>query len=115
MHVHALCQVVQSKPPSVGEGAAVLAALSWTYYAVLNAKAVQPAPDLSGGLNITRYLGALGERGLATCCVFKVVAEAEPSGCVIIPGTAATTGNMAVRLAQKVIGCNRVTGIAWFG
>jgi NADPH-dependent curcumin reductase CurA len=72
MHADALCQVVQSKSPSVKEGAVVLAALSWTEYAVLNAKAVQPAPHLSGGLNITRYLGALGERGLTACCGFKV-------------------------------------------
>lgn len=112
MHPYALCQVVQSKSASVKEGTMVLAAPGWTEYAVLDAKAVQPTPDLPGGLNITHYLGALGGTGLTAYYGLKVVAEAGPSDRVVISGAAGATGSMAVQIAKNFIGCKRVVGIA---
>jgi NADPH-dependent curcumin reductase CurA len=104
MHAYALCQVVQSKSASVKEGTMVLAAPGWTEYAVLDAKAVRPTPDLPGGLNITHYLGALGGTGLTAYYGLKVVAEAEPSDRVVISGATGATGSMAVQIAKTFIG-----------
>jgi NADPH-dependent curcumin reductase CurA len=112
MHARALCKVLESKSSNIKKGTDVLAAPGWTEYAVLDTKAVQPAPDLPGGLNITHYLGALGGTGLTAYYGLKVVAEAEASDRVVVSGAAGATGSMVVQIAKKLIGCKRVIGIA---
>jgi NADPH-dependent curcumin reductase CurA len=112
MHARALCRIIESKSASIKKGTMVLAAPGWTEYAVLDAKAVQAAPDLPGGLNITHYLGALGGTGLTAYYGLKIVAEAEPSDRVVVSGAAGATGSMVVQIAKKLIGCKRVIGIA---
>lgn len=112
MHARAICEVVESKSATVKEGTMVLASPGWTEYAVLDAKAVQPAPELPGGLNITHYLGALGLTGLTAYYGLKVVVEAGPSDRVVISGAAGATGSMVVQIAKKIIGCKQVIGIA---
>jgi NADPH-dependent curcumin reductase CurA len=112
MHARALCEVVESKSTRIKKGMMILAAPGWTEYAVLDAKAVQPAPDLPGGLNITHYLGALGGTGLTAYYGLKIVAEAEASDRVVVSGAAGATGSMVVQIAKKLIGCKRVIGIA---
>src|SRR5439155_22335531 len=101
MHARALCEVVESKSGSVKEGTTVLAVPGWTEYAVFDAKAVQPVPELSGGLSITHYLGALGGTGLAAYYGLKIVAEAEASDSVVVSGTAGATGSMVVQICPE--------------
>ena len=112
MHARALCEVVESKSATVRKGTTVLAAPGWTQYAVLDAKAVQPAPDLPGDLKITHYLGALGGTGLTAYYGLKIIAEAAPSDSVVVSGAAGATGSMVVQIDKKLIGCKRVIGIA---
>jgi len=112
MHARSLCEVVESKSAAFKPGAMILAAPGWTEYAVLDAKAVAPAPDLPGGLNITHYLGALGGTGLTAYYGLKIIAEATASDTVAVSGAAGATGSMVVQIAKKLIGCKRVIGMA---
>jgi NADPH-dependent curcumin reductase CurA len=112
MHARGICEVVESKSSSIKQGTKVLAAVGWSEFVVLDAKAVTPLADLPGGLNITHYLGALGGTGITAYYGLKVVAEARASDSVVVSGAAGATGSMVVQIAKKLIGCKRVVGIA---
>ncbi|KAK4949587.1 quinone oxidoreductase [Elasticomyces elasticus] len=112
MHARGLAEVVDSQSERFKKGDTVLGSVGWSEYAVLNAKDVQPAPDLPGGLSKTHYLGALGLTGITAYYGIKVVAETQASDTVVVSGAAGATGMMVVQIAKKMLGCKRVIGIA---
>lgn len=70
MRARAVAEVVESKSPDYKKGDYVTGTTGWTELAVLDASAVQPAPELPGGLSRTHYLGALGSTGLVRFATF---------------------------------------------
>ncbi len=114
MHARGLAEVLDStsSQPGFKKGDLVLASMGWSEYAVLDAAACQPAPELPGGLSRTHYLGALGATGLTAYYGIKEVGETKPSDVVVVSGAAGATGSMAVQVAKKIVGAKLVVGIA---
>lgn len=112
MHARGLAEVLDSKSPTFKPGDVVTASTGWSEYVVLDAKTVQPAPELPGGLARTHYLGAFGMTGLTAYYGMKEVGEAKSGDIVVVSGAAGATGSMAVQIAKKIIGAKRVVGIA---
>jgi len=112
MHARSLAQVIESKSSSYKPKDWVLAPTGWSEYAVVQAKMVQPAPDLPGGLSRTLYLGALGLTGMTAYFGLTEVVRTTKDDIVVISGAAGATGSMAVQIAKKLIGCKKVIGIA---
>ncbi|KAF2841468.1 NAD(P)-binding protein [Patellaria atrata CBS 101060] len=105
-------EVLESKSEKFPVGTKVAATVGWTEYAVLDAAALTPLPELPGGLGITHYLGALGGPGITAYYGLTEIAEAKSEDVVVVSGAAGATGSMAVQVAAKLIGCKRVIGIA---
>lgn len=114
MHARGLAEVLDStsSQPGFKKGDFVLASMGWSEYAVLDAAACQPAPQLPGGLSRTHYLGALGMTGLTAYYGIKEVGETKSSDVVVVSGAAGATGSMAVQIAKKIVGAKLVVGIA---
>ena len=85
---------------------------TWSEYVVLDASQSQPLAALPAGLAATHFLGALGASGLAAYSGLHFAAQAKPEHTVVISAAAGATGNMAIQIAAKLIGCKRVIGIA---
>jgi NADPH-dependent curcumin reductase CurA len=112
MHSRGICKVLESKSPNYKNGDMVVASIGWNEYAVMDAKVLQPARPLPGGLAITHYLGALGLTGLTALYGFKIIGEAKASDRVVVSGAAGATGSMVVQIAKHMVGCKEVIGIA---
>jgi NADPH-dependent curcumin reductase CurA len=112
MHSRGICKVLESKSPKYKNGDMVVASIGWNELAVMDAKVLQPAPPLPGGLAITHYLGALGLTGLTALYGFKIVGESKTSDRVVVSGAAGATGSMVVQIAKHMVGCKEVIGIA---
>jgi NADPH-dependent curcumin reductase CurA len=112
MHARGLAEVVESKSDKFKKGDIVTASTGWSEYTILDAKTVQPAPKLPGGLARTHYLGALGFTGLTAYCGTTIVGEAKAEDTVVVSGAAGATGSMVIQIAKKILGCKRVVGIA---
>ena len=114
MHARGLAEVLDStsSQPGFKKGDFVLASVGWSEYVVLDASACQPAPELSGGLSRTHYLGALGLTGLTAYYGVKEVGEAKSSDVIVVSGAAGATGGMAVQIAKKIVGAKLVVGVA---
>lgn len=112
MRARGLAEVVESKSSSYKAGDTVIAGVNWSEYAVVDAKAVQPAKDLAGGLSKTHYLGALGLTGLTAYFGLKEVAGTSADDIVVISGAAGATGMMCVQIAKHILGCKKVVGMA---
>jgi NADPH-dependent curcumin reductase CurA len=112
MHARGLAEVLDSKSPNFKKGDIVTASTGWSEYAVMDAKTVQPAPELPAGLSRTHYLGALGGTGLTAYYGIKEVGETKKDDVVVVSGAAGATGGMAVQIAKKIVGAKKVVGIA---
>ncbi|KAK4560699.1 quinone oxidoreductase [Recurvomyces mirabilis] len=112
MPARALAEVVESKAEGYKQGDWVFASAGWTEFAVLPAKALQPVPELEGGLSKTLYLGALGGTGLTAYFGMLDVGQVTKDDIVVISGAAGATGSMCVQIAKKLVGCKKVIGIA---
>lgn len=112
MHSRGLAEVVESKSSNFKKGDTVIASTGWSEYAVLSAKALQPAPELPGGLSKTHYLGALGLTGLTAYFGLTEVAHITKDDTLLVSGAAGATGMMVVQIAKHVIGCKKIVGLA---
>lgn len=112
MHSWGLAEVLESTSASYKKGDIVTGSIGWSEYTVMDAKAVQPAPELLGGLARTQYLGALGLTGVTAYYGIKEIGETKEGDVVVISGAAGATGSMAVQIAKKIFGAKRVVGIA---
>ncbi|GAB7364517.1 hypothetical protein MBLNU230_g5325t1 [Neophaeotheca triangularis] len=112
MYARGLGQVVESTSDKFAKGDWVQASMGWTQYAVLDAGAVNAAPELPGGLGRTHYLGALGGTGLTAWFGITEIGRATKDDVVVVSGAAGATGSMVVQIAKKILGCKKVVGIA---
>ena len=111
MRAGVVAEVLESKSPKHKKGDAVQAMAGWTEYAVLDSKecqTLQQIPELSN----THYLGAFGLTGLTAYYGIRNVVQATAEDTVVVSGAAGATGSMVVQIAKKLIGCNKVIGIA---
>ena len=112
MHARGLAGVLDPKSENVKKGDIVTAQTGWSKYAVVDARAVQSAPELPGELSRTHYLGALGMMGLTAYYRIEEVRGTEKGYVVVVSGAAGATGSMAIQIAIQIVGAKRVVGIA---
>ncbi|KAH7015880.1 hypothetical protein EDB80DRAFT_833104 [Ilyonectria destructans] len=111
MRARGLGQVIESTSVKIVEGAIVRGNVDWREYTILDAESVyvvQPSPSL----NITHYLGALGNTGMTAYYGLVVVSEACKGDRIVVSGAAGATGSMVVQIAKKIVGADNVIGIA---
>ncbi|KAK4497954.1 hypothetical protein PRZ48_010610 [Zasmidium cellare] len=109
---HSLARVVESRVDEFAEGELVCAWTGWSEYAIVPKERCTKAPPLPGGLSQTHYLGALGYPALTAYVGLYQIARATAEDIIVVSAAAGATGSMAVQLAKKVVGCQRVIGIA---
>ncbi len=105
-----LGQVLQSRNPSIPEGAFVRALAGWEEISILGPDAlglevVEPAP----GIPLEHYLGVLGPTGLTAWIGLHEIAHVRSGQTVVISAAAGAVGSIAGQIAA-VHGC-RVVGI----
>lgn len=111
MRAFALATVLASEDPALAPGDLVSAALSWSQYAVVDARAAQKLARVPG-IEDTAFLGALGGTGLTAYFGLLEIGQCAPTDTVVVSGAAGATGQMVVQIAKKMVGCRRVVGIA---
>ncbi|KAI3390691.1 hypothetical protein diail_8874 [Diaporthe ilicicola] len=112
MRASGLGEVIESKSDKAKKGDLVRTLVNWTEYSVVDAKAVQLCDPLPKDASPTHYLGALGLTGLTAYMGLLVVAQATKDDIVVVSGAAGATGSMVVQIAKKIVGCEKVIGIA---
>lgn len=106
-------RVLSSRSSKIKAGSqVVLPNIGWMEYAVVPDETVTVLEPLPLGLSVTHYLGALGNTGLTAYYGLVVQGEAKPQDTVIVSGAAGATGSMVIQIAKKIVGCERVIGIA---
>lgn len=111
MRARGLGQVIESTSVKIVEDTIVRGNVDWREYTILDAQSVyvvQPWPSL----NITHYLGALGNTGMTAYYGLVVVSEACKGDRIVVSGAAGATGSMVVQIAKKIVGADNVIGIA---
>lgn len=111
MRARSIAQVVESKSPKYSKGDKVLATTGSAEYSVQDAVECQACEDVPG-FSVTHYLGAFGLTGLTAYYGTKIIARAGKEDTVVVSGAAGATGSMVVQIAKKMLGCEKVDGIA---
>ncbi|HEV7211000.1 MAG TPA: NADP-dependent oxidoreductase [Blastococcus sp.] len=106
----AVGRVIDSRSPSVPEGALVLADAGWRDVAVLNANEVAVLPDVPG-IPPSYYLGVLGMPGLTAWVGLFRLADFRPGDAVFVSGAAGAVGSLVGQFA-RLRGASRVVGSA---
>lgn len=112
MRARGLGEVLASTSDSIQVGDIVRGNINWRDYAVMDAATAQVVQPLAGGLNVSHYLGALGNTGLTAYYGLVVISEAKPGDRIVVSGAAGATGSMVVQIAKKIVGAGNVIGIA---
>ena len=102
-------QVVESRNPSLPEGALVQGLFGWQEYAVAGPGLNQASP-VPEGATLPQTLGVLGTTGLTAYFGLLDLGEPKQGETVLVSGAAGATGSVAGQIA-KLKGC-RVVGIA---
>jgi NADPH-dependent curcumin reductase CurA len=102
-------RVVESRNPSLPEGALVQGLFGWQEYAVAGPGLNQASP-VPEGATLPQTLGVLGTTGLTAYFGLLDLGEPKQGGTVLVSGAAGATGSVAGQIA-KLKGC-RVVGIA---
>jgi len=106
----AVGRVIDSRSPTVPEGALVLADAGWRDVAVLNANEVAVLPDVPG-IPPSYYLGVLGMPGLTAWVGLFRLADFRPGDAVFVSGAAGAVGSLVGQFA-RLRGASRVVGSA---
>lgn len=105
----AVGEVIASRAADRTVGDAVVHALGWREYAVLDAGATTPArTDLAPA---SAFLGALGMTGLTAYAGLLKVADFKPGDAVFVSGAAGAVGSLVGQIARAK-GASRVIGSA---
>ena len=102
----AIAEVIDSKA-SLSQGTLVVARQDWAEYSVQDATACVPIEPVQG-LNVTHFIGSLGFPGVTAYYGLTEIVKATKDDAVVVSGAAGATGNMAVQIAKKIIGCKYV-------
>lgn len=114
MPARCICKVVQvgSEVQKWKEDDLVTASVGWTRYAVVEEASLQKAVQVPGHSEAIA-LGALGSTGLTAYYGLLEVGKASSSDkCIVVSGAAGATGSMVVQIAKKVLGIEKVIGLA---
>ena len=103
----AIGRIVQSKHPSLKEGAVVSSMLGWREYFVSSGDGLNP---LDPSLPLAAYLGVLGIPGFTGWYGLKMIGKPEAGETLVVSGAAGATGSLVVQMG-KIVGC-RVVGTA---
>ena len=95
----AVGRVIDSRSPTVPEGALVLADAGWRDVAVLNANEVAVLPDVPG-IPPSYYLGVLGMPGLTAWVGLFRLADFRPGDAVFVSGAAGAVGSLVGQFAR---------------
>jgi len=107
MRCFAIAEVIESRSAKFPKGTLVKTRNGWAEYTVqdeANCQAVFDTP----GINISHQLGALGIAGLTAYYGLVEIAKTKRGNTVVVSGAAGATGSMAVQVAKKILGCERV-------
>ncbi|OQV04250.1 hypothetical protein CLAIMM_09161 [Cladophialophora immunda] len=111
MRSKGLAEVIDSRATGASNGVFVVTNTDWCEYSVKNWNECQIVEEIPG-INLTHYLGAFSFSGLAAYNGLISIGRATKDSLVVISGAAGATGNMAVQIAKKMIGCRKIIGIA---
>jgi len=97
--------------PWLAKGKLITTTSGWAEYAVMNASTCQPVPELPG-LDPTHFLGAFAITGATALYGLEVVRTSSKDKVAVVSGAAGATGSMAVQIAKRILGVEKVIGIA---
>jgi len=107
MDGRAIGQIVQSRHPTLKEGAIVSSMLGWREYFVSTGEGLSP---IDPSLPLSSYLGVLGIPGFTGWYGLKQIGRPKPGETLVVSGAAGATGSLVVQMG-KILGC-RVVGTA---
>jgi hypothetical protein len=107
MEGRAIGQVVQSKHPTLKEGAFVSSMQGWREYFVSAGEGMNPVDP---ALPLSSYLGVLGIPGFTGWYGLKQIGKPKSGETLVVSGAAGATGSLVVQMG-KILGC-RVVGTA---
>ena len=107
MDGRAIGQIVQSRHPTLKEGAIVSSMLGWREYFVSTGEGMNP---IDPSLPLSSYLGVLGIPGFTGWYGLKQIGRPKPGETLVVSGAAGATGSLVVQMG-KILGC-RVVGTA---
>jgi len=107
MDGRAIGQIVQSRHPTLEEGAIVSSMLGWREYFVSTGEGMNP---IDPSLPLSSYLGVLGIPGFTGWYGLKQIGRPKPGETLAVSGAAGATGSLVVQMG-KILGC-RVVGTA---
>ncbi|OBT42141.1 hypothetical protein VE00_08303 [Pseudogymnoascus sp. WSF 3629] len=111
MRCSAIAEVIESRSTKFPKGSLVKTMNGWSEFTVQDEDKCTALLD-TPGINVTHQLGALGIGGLTAYYGLVDVAKTSKRDTVVVSGAAGATGSMAVQVAKKIIGCEKVIGIA---
>jgi len=107
MDGRAIGRVVQSKHPSLKEGAVVSSMQGWREYFVSSGEGLNPVDP---SLPLSAYLGILGMPGFTGWYGLKMIGKPKAGETLVVSGGAGAVGSVVVQMG-KIRGC-RVVGTA---
>lgn len=107
----AMLEVIAANSQKFKVGDRVNASSTWQEYTVLKDDAVMPARDVEGHSEFIS-MSSIGMVGLTAYFGAYDVAQLKKEHTVVVSGAAGAVGSIFVQIAKKVIGCEKVIGIA---
>jgi NADPH-dependent curcumin reductase CurA len=107
MRCSAIAEVIESRSTKFPKGSLVKTMNGWSEFTVQDEDKCTALLD-TPGINVTHQLGALGIGGLTAYYGLVDVAKTSKRDTVVVSGAAGATGSMAVQVAKKIIGCEKV-------
>ncbi|KAI9711762.1 MAG: hypothetical protein M1820_001907 [Bogoriella megaspora] len=105
-----LGEVVESKSTKLPVGTLVQGFMGWAEYVVMDESECLPVQEIEG-LDIALWMGPLGFTGMTAWYGLEVIRASKEDKVFVVTAAAGATGHVAVQLAKKVFGCQKVIAI----